>query len=353
MPTKTEALIKQIAIAKKSSIEQLVPVLAGEDNRPLWQKADEIRKKYCGNEVHLRGIIEFSNFCRCNCLYCGLRKENKVLPRYRMKPDEIVAIAKDAYQVGYKTIVLQSGEDPYYTKEVLSYVIRKIKELGEIAVTLSIGEREYQEYAQWKKDGTDRYLLKHETADSVLYQKLHPHSSLEKRIECLRWLKNLGYQTGSGFMVGLPGQTLETIAQDLLLLKDLDVEMAGIGPFIPHPQTPLGQETARTDSSLLTLKAVALTRIILKRTHLPTTTALEVATKTNAFSAGANVIMRKVEPLSYRQLYEIYPQAFDEEKTLAQERKTVEEYIRSFGRTVSTTKGDAIKIEQQKYEEAD
>ena len=353
MPTKTEALIEQIATATKPSIDQLMEVLAGEDNRPLWQKADQIRAKYCGNEVHLRGIIEFSNFCRCNCLYCGLRRENKTLPRYRMEPDEIVAIAKDAYQVGYKTIVLQSGEDPYYTKEVISYVIRKIKGLGEIAVTLSIGEREYQEYAHWKKDGADRYLLKHETADSILYQKLHPHSSLEKRIEGLRWLKSLGYQTGSGFMVGLPGQTLETIAQDLLLLKELDVEMAGIGPFIPHPHTPLSKETTITGSSLLTLKAVALARIILKRTHLPTTTALEVATNTNAFCAGANVIMRKVEPLAYRQLYEIYPQAFDEEKTLAQERKAVEKYIRSFGRTVSTSNGDAIKIDQQKHEEAD
>ena len=352
MQTKTETLIEQIATATKPSIAQLVEVLAGEDHRPLWQKADQIRKRYCGNEVHLRGIIEFSNFCRCDCLYCGLQRQNKALPRYRMEPDEIVAIAKEAYEVGYKTIVLQSGEDPYYTKEMISYIIRKIKELGEIAITLSIGEREYQEYAQWEKAGADRYLLKHETADSHLYQRLHPHSSLEKRIECLRWLKSLGYQTGSGFMMGLPGQSLETIAQDLLLLKELDVEMAGIGPFIPHPHTPLGKEAATTNSSLLTLKAVALARIMLKRTHLPTTTALEVATKTNAFCAGANVIMRKVEPLAYRQLYEIYPQSFDQEKTLAQERKAVEEYIRSFGRTVSTFKGDAIIIDQQKNEEA-
>jgi biotin synthase len=345
MHTKTEFLIEQIATATKPSIEQLVEVLAGENNDPLWQKADQVRKKYCGNEVHLRGIIEFSNFCRCNCLYCGLRRENKTLPRYRIEPDEIVAIAQEAYQVGYKTIVLQSGEDPYYTQESISYLIRKIKGLGDIAITLSIGEREYREYAQWKKNGADRYLLKHETADSVLYQKLHPNSSLEKRIECLRWLKSLGYQTGSGFMVRLPGQSLETIAQDLLLLKELDVEMAGIGPFIPHPDTPLGKNTTTTDCSLLTLKAVALARIILKRTHLPTTTALEVATKTNAFCAGANVIMRKVEPLSYRQLYEIYPQSFDQEKNLVQERRTVEEYIRSFGRTVSTSKGDAIIID--------
>ena len=347
MQTKITALLEQIAAASEPNCAQLVQVLACDEheNRYLWQKANEIREKCCGNEVHLRGIIEFSNICRCDCLYCGIQRQNKALPRYRMEPDEIVSTAKEAYQVGYKTLVLQSAEDPYYTKDIISYLLKKIKQLGDIAITLSIGEREYQEYVQWKKDGADRYLLKHETADSKLYRQLHPHSHLEKRLECLRWLKSLGYQTGSGFMIGLPGQSLEIIAQDLLLLKKLDVDMAGIGPFIPHPHTSLGKNTSMTaDSSLLTLKAVALARIILKRTHLPTTTALEVATNTNAFSAGANVIMRKVEPHKYRKLYDIYPRSFDEEKNLAQERQEVEAYIRSFGRTLSLSKGDALII---------
>lgn len=341
--TKIEALIEQLAATSNLSIAQLMEILAADENY-LFFKANEIRKKYCGEEVQLRAIIEFSNFCRCNCLYCGLQRQNQVIPRYRMIPDEIIEKAREAYQVGYKTLVLQSGEDPYYTKDVISYIIKKIKELGDIAITLSIGERDYAEYAQWKRDGADRYLLKHETADSNLYQQLHPHSSLEKRITCLKWLKELGYQTGSGFMIGLPGQTLETIAKDLLLLKKLDVEMAGIGPFIPHPHTPLGNEATTPDSTLLTLKAVALTRIILKRVHLPTTTALEVSTKTNAFCAGANVIMRKVEPHQYRRLYEIYPSPLGNEKTIAEERKEVEAYIRSFGKTVATSRGDAITL---------
>ncbi|MGI6145315.1 MAG: [FeFe] hydrogenase H-cluster radical SAM maturase HydE [Peptococcia bacterium] len=347
MQTKIISLLEQIATANKPNCAQLLQVLAcvEHENRYLWQKADEIRKKYCGDEVHIRGIIEFSNYCRCDCLYCGIQRQNKILPRYRMEPDEIVSTAKKAYQIGYKTIVLQSGEDPYYTKDIISYIVKKIKQLGDIAITLSIGEREYQEYAQWKKDGADRYLLKHETADNNLFQQLHPHSHLEKRLECLHWLKSLGYQTGSGFIIGLPGQSLETIAQDLLLLKKLDVDMAGIGPFIPHPHTPLGKTTSTsttTNSSLLTLKAVALARIILKRAHLPTTTALEVATNTNAFNTGANVIMRKVEPLKYRKLYDIYPHPFAEEKNLAQERQEVEKFVRSIGRTISLSKGDAL-----------
>ncbi len=348
MLNRARAVIDQLAKlnnAAEISIPQLVEILQADDPaqlQALFLKANEVRQKYCGNEVHLRGIIEFSNYCRCDCLYCGLQRQNNKMCRYRMEPDEIITSAREAYQVGYRTLVLQSGEDPYYTKDVLSYLIKKIKRLGDLAITLSLGEREYAEYAQWKKDGADRYLLKHETADPHLYRQLHPHSSLDKRVECLHWLKNLGYQTGSGFMIGLPGQTWETIAQDLLLLKKLDVEMAGIGPFLPHPATCLGRENA--GSASLTLKAVALARIILKRTHLPTTTALEVAANTTAFSAGANVIMRKVEPFSYRKLYEIYPHPFQEEKSLAEERQAVEAYIRSFGLTVAASRGDAIII---------
>jgi biotin synthase len=343
---KIEVLVEQLTVSANPNINELVEFLAA-DKKYLFLKANEIRKKYCGKEVHLRGIIEFSNFCRCDCLYCGLQRQNKTIPRYRMTPEEIIKNAQAAYHVGYKTIVLQSGEDPYYTKDMISHIIKKIKASGDIALTLSIGERTYSEYHQWKKDGADRYLLKHETADSSLYKKLHPHSTLEKRVECLRQLKSLGYQTGSGFMIGLPGQTLATIAKDLLLLKKLEVEMAGIGPFIPHPATPLGKENTPSDCNLLTLKAIALARIMLKRVHLPSTTAFEVSTKTNAFCAGANVLMRKVEPYWYRQLYEIYPHPWGNEKTLAQERKAAEDYIRSFNRTVSTSKGNAIVVQPE------
>lgn len=316
-------------------------------NEPPWALADKIRAKYCGKEVQIRGIIEFSNYCFRNCLYCGLRKDNKALKRYRLEPDEIIAIAQKAFQVGYKTIVLQSGEDPYYTQEMITYIIKGIKKIGDLAITLSLGEREYQEYACWKKAGADRYLLKHETADPKLYAQLHPQASLEKRLQSLYQLKELGYQTGSGFIVGLPGQTVETIAQDLLIFKKLDVEMAGIGPFIPHPDTPLGKNKITKESISLTLKAIALSRIMLKRTHLPTTTALEIAARVNAFQVGANVIMRKVIPWSYRKLYEIYPQTLGKEKTLLEERKAVEKYIKACGRIVSQTRGDAILLNEE------
>lgn len=334
------AIIDIVTETSDATQAQLVAVLGSCEDEYLFERADEIRKQYFGNEVHLRGIIEFSNYCRCGCLYCGLQVQNDSIERYRMEPDEIIENARQAYEVGYRSLVLQSGEDPYYTADMISYIVREIKKIGDIAITLSAGEREYSEYAQWKKSGADRYLLKHETADEDIYNRLHPHSSFKTRLMCLNWLKELGYQTGSGFMIGLPGQTLDTIAKDILLLKELDVEMAGIGPFIPHPSTEL--RDAQTGSSLLTLKAVALTRILLKRPHLPTTTALEVSTGTNAFSAGANVIMRKIEPHKYRRLYDIYPKPQKNEKSLLEERRDVENYIESFGRYVSDTRGDAV-----------
>lgn len=334
------AIIDIITETSAATQAQLVAVLGSCEDEYLFERADEIRKQYFGSEVHLRGIIEFSNYCRCGCLYCGLQVQNDSIERYRMEPDEIIENARQAYEVGYRSLVLQSGEDPYYTADMISYIVREIKKTGDIAITLSAGEREYSEYAQWKESGADRYLLKHETADEDIYNRLHPHSSFKTRLQCLNWLKELGYQTGSGFMIGLPGQTLETIARDILLLRELDVEMAGIGPFIPHPSTEL--RDAQTGNSLLTLKAVALTRILLKRPHLPTTTALEVSTGTNAFSAGANVIMRKIEPHKYRRLYDIYPKPQKHEKSLLEERRDVESYIESFGRYVSDTRGDAV-----------
>lgn len=336
-----KAIIKKIVKTSSASVKEIVELLKG-DTDYLFYEADKIRQEYCKDEVHLRAIIEFSNYCRCDCQYCGLQRSNKNLKRYRMSIDEIAENAKMAYDAGYKTMVLQSGEDSYYDSDKISQIIKDIKSIGDIAITLSVGERDYIDYKKWRLCGADRYLLKHETADKDIYNKLHPHSSFERRIQCLKWLKELGYQTGSGFMIGLPGQTLNTIANDILLLHEYDVEMAGIGPFIPHPDTPLGN--LKTGSSILTLKAVAIIRLLLKRPHLPTTTALEVSSSDNAFFAGANVIMRKVEPYKYRRLYEIYPILNLREKSIKEERREVEEYIKSIGREISSSKGDAIII---------
>lgn len=331
------------------SVDEIVDILKlpkeHEDLQYLFNKAKETTIKYCGEEVQIRGIIEFSNYCRCKCAYCGLNCENNVIKRYRMSIDEIEETAKEAYKAGYKTLVLQSGEDPWYTEDIINEIIRRIKAIDDIAITLSIGERSYEEYKSFKNAGADRFLIKHETADESIYNNLHPHSNFDNRLTCLKNLKKLGYQVGSGFMVGLPNQTYETLAKDILLLKSLDVDMAGVGPFIPHPLTRL--KNYEKGDTFLTLKVVALLRIILKNTHLPATTSLGVVSKQakdNVFSSGANVIMQKVEPYKYRELYNIYPTKAKVEKTIMQERKELEDYILSVGKKISKTRGDSFKL---------
>jgi len=339
-------LINEIAKGYEPNVDELITILNLDENEAeyLFDTADKIRQEYCGDEIHIRGIIEFSNYCRCKCLYCGLTCENDNAKRYRMSVEEIIDNAKEAYEAGYKTLVLQGGEDLWYTEEKIKDIIKGIKAIGDIAITLSVGERTYEEYKAWREAGADRFLIKHETADEELYNKLHPHSNFQNRIQCQKWLKDLGYQLGSGFMIGLPGQSTETIAKDILLLKEMDVDMAGIGPFISHPQTKLS--SSESGSTFMTMKAVALSRILLKKVHLPATTALGVMNskhKDRVFSTGANVIMLKVEPYKYRRLYEIYPKPFGQEKTVKEERIQLENYIGSLGKTISQHRGDTLK----------
>lgn len=277
----------------------------------LFERAREIRDKFDGKEVHLRALIEFSNYCKRNCYYCGLRRDNKKLKRYRMSIDEILECCGIAFELGFKTVVLQSGEDPWYSGEKIAEIIRRIKKNFNIVVTLCIGEREEWEYELWKESGAERYLLKHETIDSSLYRRLHPDldMTLETRIEKLKILKKLGYQTGAGNMIGLPGQTLESIAEDILFMKEIDVDMAGIGPFIPHPETPLSYVKS-PGSSELVLKTLAILRLIMKTVLLPATTALATVDpmgREKGLLAGANVIMPNLTPIHYRVHYEIYP----------------------------------------------
>jgi biotin synthase len=303
----------------------------GEPAAALQRAADQVRVAHLGAVVHLRAIIEISNYCVRNCLYCGLRRDNRSLPRYRMPPEEILATARRAHQAGYQTIVLQSGEDPAYTAVDLARLIRQMKTELEVAVTLSLGDRSRDDYEHLRAAGADRYLLKHETADPALFAHLRPGTTLDERLQKLGWLRELGYQVGAGNMVGLPGQTLETLADDILLLRELGVEMAGIGPFIPHPDTPLA--AAPTGSLEMTLKVLALTRLLLPDAHLPATTALAAlpacaspadrparasqdrnpapgllsAGQRRALQAGANVIMPDLTPAPYRQHYDLYP----------------------------------------------
>ncbi len=338
-------LINNIVYYSKSSREELAELIRDNNSDYLFLKAVQVTERVLGKKIHIRGIIEFSNYCRCACHYCGIRSFNKALPRYRLEPEKITEIAREAVSAGYKSIVLQSGEDSYYDADKISKIIRQIKELGNIAVTLSVGERSFEEYSQWKKDGADRYLLKHETADKNLYGKYHPFSSLEKRINCLKQLKTLGYQTGSGFMVGLPGQTADSLADDILLLKELDVDMAGIGVFIPHPATPLAGYLS--GDNITALKCVALTRILLKRPHLPITTSITVNDSKgslNPFCSGANVVMKKVEPYQYQKLYEIYPNTLINDISVYENRKLLEASVQSYGYKVSEDRGDAILV---------
>lgn len=287
--------------------ETLAALLRLEDFSPVYAQADRVRAAHVGDTVHIRAIVEFSSHCRRNCRYCGLNRCNRSAGRYRMTPEEIVDTAREAFAAGYRTLVMQSGEDSYFTPSLLADIIRTITATGMI-VTVSCGEMPPEAYALLKEAGAARYLLKHETADPRLYGDLHPDGTLESRVACLRSLKALGFETGSGFMVGLPGQTADTLAQDLLLLRELSCDMAGIGPFIPHPDTPLRDASA--GSPELTKRCVALARLLLPDCNLPATTALGVLNsreKDDVFSCGANVVMRKVTPDKYKYQYEIYP----------------------------------------------
>lgn len=313
------------------SREGLTALLQSKDFSGVFRDADKQRRESKGDVIDIRAILEFSNYCRCHCEYCGLHAQNGKAVRYRLEPEEIIATCREAAEAGYRTVVLQSGEDLWYDKEVLGDIVKEVKQSG-IAITLSCGERTEEEYAYWKQCGADRYLIKHETANPDIYARLHPGGNLEHRIQCLKTLKQLGYETGSGFMIGLPGQNAETIAADLLLLADIPCDMAGIGPFIPHPDTAL--KDFPPGSTELTKRAVALARLLLPECNLPATTALGVldaGEKNDIFSCGANVIMRKVTPSEVKQLYEIYPSELKPTDIRA-ERQELEEQIRQLGK---------------------
>lgn len=305
----------------------------------LFSLADKIRQENVGDEVHLRGLIEFSNICKRTCKYCGLRCENKDIDRYRIEPDDIIFYAQKAVDMGYKTIVLQSGEDEYYSRELLCKIIKGIKTL-DVALTLSIGERCFDDYKAFKDCGADRYLIRIETTDKELYKKMHPHMSFENRVRCLKDLGKLGYEVGTGCLVGLPGQTIESLANDILFFKEINADMVGIGPFIAHPHTPL--KDCLNGDFTLALKVMALTRILLKNINIPATTAMETLNPNGriiALQSGANVVMPNVTTTEYRAKYEIYPNKICINENPSQCFNCVSGKIRSIGRSVSTGYG--------------
>ena len=275
----------------------------------LYEKADNIRRKVYSNKVYIRGLIEISNFCKNDCYYCGIRCSNKKADRYRLNKDDILQCANQGYQLGFRTFVLQGGEDAYYTADVLCDIIKTLKEkYPDCAVTLSLGERQKDSYQKLFNAGADRYLLRHETADSEHYSKLHPEKlSLKNRMECLYNLKQIGFQTGCGFMVGSPYQTTKQIIEDLKFIKEFEPQMCGIGPFIPHKDTPF--KDFKQGSLDLTLRLLSIVRLMLPNVLLPATTALGTIDKSGrekGIKAGANVVMPNLSPISVRKKYMLY-----------------------------------------------
>lgn len=317
-----------------------------EDKRLVYDKALETKQRYYGKKVYMRGLIEFSNICSRNCLYCGLRAQNSNVDRYRLSKEEILECCRQGRNLGYFTFVLQSGEDPYYTIERMEDIIKAIKsEYPECALTLSIGERSFEEYKRMKDAGADRFLLRHETASRQLYEKLHPDMSFDKRTRCLYDLKKAGFQVGAGFMVGLPGQTEEMLAEDLHFLKKLNPEMIGIGPFIPHSKTPLKEEKGGNVED--TIFMVALARLFVPKALIPATTALGTLHEKGrelALKAGANVVMPNLTPLAYRPKYQLYENKICTGDDAAHCRVCIEKRITSAGFEIDMGRGDHVNF---------
>ena len=291
----------------------------------IFMQALDIKHKYFGNKIFVRALIEFSNICKNACQYCGISCENKKLKRYRMQEAEIVSICQKVQKLGYQTVVLQSGEDDFFDETRICNLILRIKETTNLTVTLAIGEREKSEYQKFFNCGARRFLIKHETSDKNLYQKLHPKMSFENRINCLKNLKSIGFETGSGIMVGLPNQTIESIADDILLFSDLNVDMIGIGPYIKHPETQLFHQALTFpfskddfDMNFFLKKVIAIVRINNPKANLPVTTAFSTIDnkfgRRDAFQSGANVIMINHTAKRFKKLYEIYPNKFQDKE---------------------------------------
>lgn len=309
----------------------------------LREEALHLRRQYYGNKVFTRGLIEFTNYCKNNCRYCGIRSGNRNVRRYRLSEEDIMECCESGYVLGYRTFVLQGGEDPYYTDEQMAAIIRRIKSrFPDAAVTLSIGEKSYESYKKFREAGADRYLLRHETADEDLYRALHPQAmSLENRKKCLWNLKELGYQVGAGFMVGAPGQTSAHLAKDLVFLQELEPHMVGIGPFIPHHDTIYAEEKA--GSVELTLFLLSVIRIMLPQVLLPATTALgtlDPLGREKGLAAGANVVMPNLSPVKNRKLYELYDNKICTGEEAAECRNCLSHRVRQVGFELVDERGD-------------
>ena len=343
-------LIKKLAASHSLSISEYEKLIEGRNDEAaklLRRLAVETRQKIYGNDVYVRGLIEISNICRNDCYYCGIRRSNTHCERYRLSPEEIIACSDEGYELGFRTFVLQGGEDNFFTDEILGGIVRRIKARhGDCAVTLSMGERSFESYKFLKDCGADRYLLRHETADPEHYGKIHPSSmSYENRVKCLHNLRELGYQAGCGFMVGSPFQTEKNLAQDLKFIEDFKPDMCGIGPFIPHKDTPFKNFSA--GSLELTCYLLSIIRLIYPPVLLPATTALGTISPTGreqGILSGANVVMPNLSPVSVRKKYELYDNKICTGEESAQCRECLSNRMKKIGYEIVISRGDVKKI---------
>lgn len=336
--------LNEIHFLEFSEWEQLFASYTKEDVTFAMELARKIAVAEFGRKIYFRGIIEFSNFCKNDCYYCGIRKSNKVCQRYRLDQEDILECCIEGYENGFRTFVLQCGEDGWFNDERMCEIVRSIKEkYPDCAVTLSLGERSFESYKSLKEAGADRYLLRHETADEKHYQELHPeYQTLENRLQCLRNLKELGYQTGCGIMIGTPGQTPEVIARDMKFMEGFQPEMIGVGPFIPHKDTPFRDETK--GSVELTLFVLALCRIMVPKVLLPSTTALgtlEADGRKQGVLAGCNVVMPNLSPMSVRKKYMLYDKKAGTDITAAEGIALLKQQMEEIGYEVVVSRGDA------------
>lgn len=329
----------------KTELIKLLNCTDKEINTELFSIANEIRKKHIGSEVYLRALIEFSNTCQKDCHYCGLRCSNKSIQRYNLTPDDILNCVENAINLKFKTIVLQSGENEAYSTKKLITLIKEIKKYN-VALTLSIGEKTNEDYKAYKDAGADRFLLRIETTDEKLYTQLHPNSSLKNRINCIKTIKKLGYELGTGSLVGLPNQTTDSLADDILFFKEMNADMIGIGPFISHNQTPLKDEP--NGDFTQALKVMALTRILMPEINIPATTAMETLIKDGqkqALQSGANVVMINLTPQTNKKHYDIYPN-----KT-SYDLEHIKKQLIQNGWDVEMNRGNSLKWEKENFKE--
>lgn len=344
--TKLFSLIEKLEKEKSLSLEEyqyLIENANEEAAAVLAEKADKTRRAIYGNTVFIRGLIEVSNFCKNDCLYCGIRRSNKKCERYRLTKDEILECCDEGYSLGFRTFVLQGGEDAFFSDDRLCDIVKSIKQNHpDCAVTLSLGERSEESYRKLRLAGADRYLLRHETADEAHYAKLHPEEMrFENRMNCLKNLRKLGFQTGCGFMVGSPFQTTQMIAKDLKFIEKFKPDMCGIGPFVPHRETPFADK--KGGSAELTCYLLSVIRLIHPPVLLPATTALGTIDgngREKGILAGANVVMPNLSPSSVRKKYELYNNKLSDGDESAQSKENLSKRIKKIGYEIVTARGD-------------